>query len=134
MFMLEYCYLGGIDGHTHMQLPDPCVGIVAIDDFYSGTRAALAGGTTMISEYKHIILRLYMSMLLSFIDYSNSSKNLTGTCISHRLQIKFAVHVFILHFIVRFSKLQLTLPSPERVNHCWRLMKYGGTGQMRKVQ
>jgi len=40
---------GGIDPHTHMELP--FMGTVASDDFYSGTAAGLAGGTTAIIDF-----------------------------------------------------------------------------------
>jgi dihydropyrimidinase len=40
---------GGVDPHTHMQLPT--MGTVVADDFLSGTAAAAAGGTTTILDF-----------------------------------------------------------------------------------
>jgi len=56
---------GGIDAHTHMELP--FMGTFSADDFYSGTRAALAGGTTMIIDF--VIPAKNYSILQAYQDW-----------------------------------------------------------------
>lgn len=58
------CYVmpGGIDPHTHMELP--FMGTVATEDFFSGTVAGMAGGTTTIIDF--VIPNPQQSLLEAF--------------------------------------------------------------------
>ncbi|MBK8266722.1 MAG: dihydropyrimidinase [Nannocystis sp.] len=45
----QLVFPGGIDAHTHMELP--FMGTVSSDDFFTGTAAGVAGGTTSIIDF-----------------------------------------------------------------------------------
>lgn len=45
----KYLVPGGIETHTHLQLE--AMGTVTADDFYTGTKAALFGGTTCVLDF-----------------------------------------------------------------------------------
>ncbi|KAG8484882.1 hypothetical protein CXB51_021291 [Gossypium anomalum] len=55
----RYVMPGGIDPHTHLDAE--FMGTVAVDDFFSGQAAALAGGTTMHIDFVHPVNGSLMS-------------------------------------------------------------------------
>ena len=57
----KYVMPGGIDMNVHLQRPGH--GTQTIDDFYQGTKAALAGGTTMVVDMVSTLLSTAGSIL-----------------------------------------------------------------------
>lgn len=61
----QYVMPGGIDPHTHMELP--FMGTRASDDFFTGTAAGLAGGTTSIIDF--VIPNPHQPLMSAFEDW-----------------------------------------------------------------
>ncbi|XP_076472132.1 dihydropyrimidinase-like isoform X2 [Babylonia areolata] len=72
---------GGIDTITHMQFPFR--GTTSADDFYSGTKAALAGGTTMIMNV--VCEQRGTSLLESYEKWRGEAEN--KACCDFGLQV-----------------------------------------------
>jgi dihydropyrimidinase len=66
----QYVFPGGIDPHTHMEMP--FMGTTSCDDFYTGTAAGVAGGTTTIIDF--IIPNRNQSLLEARDFWMNNAK------------------------------------------------------------
>jgi dihydropyrimidinase len=67
------CYVmpGGIDPHTHLEMP--FMGTTTAENFESGTKAALSGGTTMVVDF--CIPDRNQPLMEAFADWDKRSKN-----------------------------------------------------------
>jgi dihydropyrimidinase len=75
----QYVLPGGIDPHTHMQLP--FMGTVTADDFFTGTAAGLAGGTTTIMDF--VIPAPQQSLLEAFHTWRGWAEKSAGDYTFH---------------------------------------------------
>ena len=104
---------GGIDPHTHMQMP--FMGAVASEDFYTGTAAAMAGGTTTIIDF--VIPSPGQSLLEAFNTWQGWAE---------KAATDFAFHVAITWWDESVKEEMGTLVREHGVNSFKHFMAYKG--------
>ena len=107
----QYVMPGGIDPHTHMQLP--FMGTVASEDFFTGTAAGLAGGTTMIIDF--VIPAPQTSILTAYDQWREWAEK---SCADY------SFHVAITWWSDQVSKDMGTLTKERGVNSFKHFMAY----------
>src|ERR1700721_4392443 len=86
------CYVmpGGIDPHTHLEMP--FMGTVTADDFESGTKPALTGGTTMVVDF--CLPDPGQSMLAAYQDWRRKSEKAASDYGFHMAVTSWSKQVF----------------------------------------
>uniref|UniRef100_A0AAG5CNX3 dihydropyrimidinase n=1 Tax=Anopheles atroparvus TaxID=41427 RepID=A0AAG5CNX3_ANOAO len=109
---------GGIDPHTHFQLEFG--GTVSVDDFYKGTKAAVAGGTTTIMDF---VLPKKGESLLEAYDTWRSRADPMVVC-------DYGLHVGITWWSKSVREEMRTLCRERGVNSFKCFMAYKGLYQL----
>ncbi|PTN38017.1 dihydropyrimidinase [Desulfonatronum sp. SC1] len=105
---------GGIDPHTHLDMP--IAGTRTADDFEQGGRAALAGGTTTVIDF--VIPNQGQSLLQAFDAWMDLAR--TATC-------DYSFHVAVTWFDASVAQEMGVLAWERGVNSFKHYMAYKGT-------
>ena len=107
----QYVMPGGIDPHTHMQLP--FMGTVTMDDFFDGTAAGMAGGNTTIIDF--VIPDPQENILEAYKKWRGWAEKSAGD---------YSFHVAITWWSEQVRKDMGTLVNEEGINSFKHFMAY----------
>nr|XP_012138424.1 PREDICTED: dihydropyrimidinase isoform X1 [Megachile rotundata] len=108
----KYVMPGGIDPHTHFELE--LMGAKSVDDFYQGTKAAVAGGTTMIIDF--VIPKKDESLLEAYERYRETADK--------KVCCDYSLHVAVTSWSPKVKEEMTTLASSHGVSSFKMFMAY----------
>ncbi|XP_076177083.1 collapsin Response Mediator Protein isoform X2 [Ptiloglossa arizonensis] len=108
----KYVMPGGIDPHTHFELE--MMGAKSVDDFYQGTKAAIAGGTTMIMDF--VIPKKDESLLEAYERYRETA--------DQKVCCDYSLHVAVTSWSPKVKEDMATLVQTHGVNSFKFFMAY----------
>ncbi|XP_063981581.1 dihydropyrimidinase isoform X1 [Diachasmimorpha longicaudata] len=108
----KYIMPGGIDPHTHFELE--LMGAKSADDFYRGTKAAIAGGTTMIMDF--VIPNKEETLVQAYERYRTTA--------DEKVCCDYGLHVAITSWSPRIKEEMATLAHEYGINSFKMFMAY----------
>ncbi|XP_015431783.1 PREDICTED: dihydropyrimidinase isoform X1 [Dufourea novaeangliae] len=115
----KYVMPGGIDPHTHFELE--LMGAKSVDDFYQGTKAAVAGGTTTIIDF--VIPQKDESLLEAYERYREVA--------DQKVCCDYALHVAVTSWSPKVKQDMATLTLSHGISSFKMFMAYAGMFMLR---